>query len=472
MPRLLTSSLALLLGLAAAFGGGSPGVSAAGAAESGKGGQGGERVPRAEGLLEVYRQARDADPQLRGRRAELAALRADRREALGALLPGVSASANVSRIERDQLRSTFTGDQDITREYTQQQYRVNLTQPLLDLPAWHRWQGQDRRADAGEADLEARRQGLIHDVAKAYLEVLGARSRVTLKQRELEQVRAQRERVAALREAGEASASELQEVRARFDRVRAELLRARGEVEIAREGLTALTDERHERLAGLRPGAELPALEPRDPQRWVEHAVTGNPKVVAARQRVAAEGRQARAARAERYPQVNLTGGFTRYDDFDGTRFGREIEDWSVGVQVRMPLYEGGAMRARASSAEHRQARQAQELERARRQARQDVRSAYEGLLSGRSEIEAFRLAVRSAERSLEAIRAEVEAGTRPIADLLEAQRKRFEARHSLTEARHQYLLDTLALRRAAGHLSAEDVRALDALFSPGGRHS
>ncbi len=458
--------LGLALALAAAL------PAAAGAAEGRS--SGGAEIQAVDSLMDVYREAREADPKLRGRRAEFAALRDDRREALGGLLPSLSASVDISRIQRDQLRATtsFTSDdiqeEDISRDYTQEQYQLNLTQPLLDLPAWHRWQGQDRRADAGQAELEARRQQLIYDVAKAYLDVLGAQSRVALKRSELEQVQAQRERIEALYEEGEATASERAEVRARYDQVRAELLRAQGEVATAREALTALTDEPHERLAGLRPDAELPSVAPEARQRWSQRAVTGNPNVVAARARTEAEQRKARAAHAERYPKINLTGGFTRYDDFDGTRFGRNLEDWSVGVQVRMPLYEGGAMRARASSAEHRSARQAQELERARRKARQEVRSAYEGLMSGRSEIEAFRLAVRSAERTIEAMREEVQAGTRTVTDLLEAQRKRFEAGHSLAEARHQYLLDILALRRAAGHLGVEDVRVLDELFSAG----
>ncbi len=487
MPRRLpTPTRALLLGLAAALGGGL----AAGNAPAGEGPRQGGPAPRVaaaaeeergdgaeiqavDSLMEVYRDARAADPRLRGQRAELAALRDDRREALGGLLPSLSASVDISRINRDQLRATpLPGDdiqeEGITRKYTQQQYQLNATQPLLDLPAWHRWQGQDQRVDAGEAELAARRQQLIYDTAEAYLGVLGAQSKVALKRSELEQVQAQRERIEALYEEGEATASERAEVRARYDRVRAELLRAQGEVATAREALTALTDEPHERLAGLRPDAELPTVEPQARQRWRERAVTGNPNVVAARERTEAEQRKARAAHAERYPKVNLKAGFTRYDDFDGTRFGREIEDWSVGVQVRMPLYEGGAVRARARSAEHRRARQAQELERARRKARKEVRSAYEGLMSGRSEIEAYRLAVRSAERTVEALREEVQAGTRTVTDLLEAQRKRFEARHGLAQARHQYLLDILALRRAAGHLDERDVRTLDELFSAG----
>ncbi|MCC3752036.1 MAG: TolC family protein, partial [Halorhodospira halophila] len=92
-------------------------------------------------------------------------------------------------------------------------------------------------------------------------------------------------------------------------------------------------------------------------------------------------------------------------------------------------------------------------------------RSAFQGIRSGRSEIEAYQVAVRSGERTVQAMQDEVEVGTRDITDLLEAQREHFESRRNLAEARHQYLLDTLQLRRAAGHLSGEDIVALDRLF-------
>ena len=74
-------------------------------------------------------------------------------------------------------------------------------------------------------------------------------------------------------------------------------------------------------------------------------------------------------------------------------------------------------------------------------------------------------MAVRSGERTVQAMEDEVEAGTREITDLLEAQRELFESRRNLAEARHQYLLDTLQLRRAAGHLSGDDLVTLDRLF-------
>ncbi|MCG5538616.1 TolC family outer membrane protein [Halorhodospira sp. 9622] len=431
----------------------------------------------AESLLDIYRQAEQADPELRGQHLEYEALLEDRRAALGALLPSAQISAEVRYTDRDEERARVEGtavETEFSRTFTQEQYMLNLSQPLFDLPAWHEWQGSQRSADAGQAELEARRQDLIHRVAEAYLGVLDAQTNVELQQRELEAVQASLRQAEALHDAREIATSEYEQARARYDNVRAALIRAEGELEVAHEQLAELTDRRHYNLATLRPDAELPPLDPPELELWLEHAYAGNPELIAARAELAAEGRQARAASAQRYPTVDLVGGYTRFDDAaevdmdaadQAEQNARQLDDLYVGVQIQMPLFEGGSINARARGAERRHDRQREQVEQVRRGVRSDARSAFQGILSGRSEIEAYQVAVRSGERTVQAMEDEIEAGTRDITDLLEAQRELFESRRNLAEARHQYLLDTLQLRRAAGHLGGEDIVALDQLF-------
>ncbi|MCG5529698.1 TolC family outer membrane protein [Halorhodospira halochloris] len=434
----------------------------------------------AESLLDIYRQAEQADPELRGLYLEYEALLEDRRAALGALLPSAQISAEIRYTDRDEERAQLEemgSETEFSRTFTQKQYMLNVSQPLFDLPAWHQWQGSQRSADAGEAELEARRQDLIHGVAEAYLGVLDAQTNVELQERELEAVQASLRQAEALHEAREIATSEYEQAQARYDNVRAALIRAEGELEVAHEQLAELTDRRHYNLATLRSDAELPPLDPPELDIWLEHAFAGNPELIAARAELAAEGRQARAASAQRYPTVDLVGGYTRFDDAaevdmdaadPAERNARQLDDLYIGVQVQMPLFEGGAINARTRAANHRHDRQREQVEQVRRGVRSEARSAFQGILSGRSQIEAYQVAVRSGERTVQAMQDEVEAGTRDITDLLEAQRELFESRRNLAEARHQYLLDTLKLRRAAGHLSGEDILSLDQLFRSG----
>ncbi len=418
-----------------------------------------------ETLLDVYNLAREADPAVRGQDFEVDALREDRRESLGGLLPQLDLSGELTRVNRDQVSAGFAGEEEDERYFTREQYGVNLIQPLFDLPAWYEYQRSGANLDVGEAELEAQRQSLIGRVLEAYLAVLSAQSGVSLAASELEAVEASFRQIEGMYEEGMASITDMEDVRARRDSARAAVIRAEGDLEVARERLSELTGEQHGVLATLSAEAALPGLERHELDQWVQSALEFNPQVVAARLRVESLGYEARATRAQRFPRVEMIAGYSRLDELDGTVYGRDYEDKSVGVRVSVPLYEGGRIGARTRSAENRRSREREALEETVRAVRADARAAFQSLLSGRSQLKAMEQSVRSGERRVEAMEAGVEEGTRPVVDLLDAQRDLFETRRELAEARYDYVVNVIELRRAGGRLSADDVVELNALF-------
>lgn len=426
-----------------------------------------DRGGEPQGLLDIYEIAREQDPQLRGQGFAVEELRESRRESFGRLLPQVTASGEISRTRREQTSTNVAGDEEgITRNFTLEQYGVNLSQPLLDIPAYRRYQGAGRELDQGQYEIRAARQDLISRVAEAYLEVLSAQSQEVLAEREVEAVESSFEQVQGLYDEGLAAVTELEEVRARRDSARAALLRAESDVTVAQERLYELTGQHHTRLAGLDAAATLPEIEPMELDQWVERAEERNPQIQAALVGLDATRHEMRAARAERYPTVSLTAGYSHRDELDGTRFGREFDDLSIGVQVSMPLYQGGQIYARARGAQQRQYREQEDLERTRRGVHAEVRSAFLSLRSARREIQAQQQAVRSNERNVEAMEAGFEAGERPVVDVVDAQRDLFQAERELAELRYAYLMDVFALRRGAGVLDGGDIADLDRLFT------
>ncbi|MCG5496568.1 TolC family outer membrane protein [Ectothiorhodospira variabilis] len=424
-----------------------------------------EPVP-SEDLLTIFDLARAADPTLRGQHFELEYLREQRREDLSRLLPQVYASGEVRRTRRDQIQSGMAGEQELTRDFTMKRYGIDMRQPIVDVPAWHALRRGDREVNRGEAELEAARQDLVARVTEAYLQVLGAQSGVALATRELRAIEANRERVEGLYEERMVALADLEEVRARRDSASAALIRAEGELDVALERLTEITDMPHERLAGLREDALLPAPDPADLDSWVEQALTGNPEIIAAGERVSAAERDIRGARAGRYPSLDFVASYSYLDDLDGTAFGRKFEDAAIGFQLDVPLYTGGGVSARARGAGHVRDRERQALEATRRSVRADVRSAWRAVLSSGSEINALQQAVRSNERSLEAVDAGFGAGLRPLSDVLDAQSELFAARRDLAQARHEYLIHMVNLRRAAGQLGEEDIVGLNNMLA------
>lgn len=354
----------------------------------------------------------------------------------------------------------------IRRNFTQTSYGLTISQALLDFPARYQLRRGDSEVLRGEAELQIEKQALVARVVEAYISVLAAQSEVELARQELRTIRANLERVEAMYAEQMAALTDLDEIRARHDLSRVAVIRAQGALDVALEELSKITDSRHGRLVPLRSEADLPLLDPADPEIWVETAFENNPEIRAATQSVTSADATYRAARAQRAPTLDLVGRYSYLDDLDGTAFGRKLEDLAIGLELTVPLYAGGSLGAGARSALGTRESERQSLEAVRRSVRGQVRAAFTAVLSGRSQILALELAVRSSERSLEAVEAGYMAGLRPLFELLDAQRELFATRLLLIGERHEYVLQLVALRRAAGLLGEDDIIALNEMLA------
>lgn len=82
-----------------------------------------------------------------------------------------------------------------------------------------------------------------------------------------------------------------------------------------------------------------------------------------------------------------------------------------------------------------------------------DVRQSFLGLRSALAQVAALTLALRSAERQLNANQTGFEAGDRPSIDVLNAQQALYTTRRDLAAARYQVVMNRLRLAAAAGEL-------------------
>ena len=142
-----------------------------------------------------------------------------------------------------------------------------------------------------------------------------------------------------------------------------------------------------------------------------------------------------------------------------GGRFGAfKSETTSVGVQLNVPLYQGGAVNSRVRETRSRLTAAMERLEQERRRAQRLTRQAYLGVISGISRVRALKQAVVSSETALQATEAGFEVGTRTAVDVVAAERLTSQARRDYARARYDYLLSTLRLKRSSGTLSSEDL--------------
>ena len=198
---------------------------------------------------------------------------------------------------------------------------------------------------AAQADVQAAELLLATQVTRSYFTLLRLDALQALAQRNL----AQREQLLALVQtrlaAGLDSPTELRSSEASLPEIRQYAESLREQAALARNALAALTgqplglqDMKAGTLAQIKPQA-APQAVPLD-------LLANRPDVSAARARVEAGLSEVEVAKAQFYPNINLVA----FAGFNSIGFGNiskaGSEQWGVGPAVRLPIFDGGRLRA------------------------------------------------------------------------------------------------------------------------------
>jgi protease secretion system outer membrane protein len=137
----------------------------------------------------------------------------------------------------------------------------------------------------------------------------------------------------------------------------------------------------------------------------------------------------------------------------------------AVGVQVNIPIYQGGAISATVRQAAAGYERAQSDLDARTNKVLVELRKAHSIVLSSVHKIEALEKAVASGKELMKATEQSIKGGVRINLDLLNAQQQLYTSQRDLAQARYSYLIGLLRLRAAAGTLDASSVREVAAYF-------
>ncbi len=415
-----------------------------------------------ENLLQVYQHALQNDAQIKASEAGYLAILEKRPQALSALKPridlGGSATYNLQQIERTRFR-------DGGGAFLNLGYNLNLTKPLIHKEI----QAQIGQVDASilqaKANLEAERQKLIIRVAEAYFQYLKAQEALTFASAEKNAINHQLRQVKAYFDAGRSAITDVKEARARYDQAVALEVVAKQQIDIAKEGLKAITTRYYKHLAGASSKTPLLIPKPNNINQWTQSAIKNSLMVTAATHAVTAAQKAVEIARAAKSPSVDLFARHSGNTTQGESLFDQDKFDATIGIQFNLPLYRGGSISSRIREARHKLHQAQQQLEAQKRIVAQQTRAAFTTIISGLAQVKAFKQALNSTQTAARATQVGFEAGTRTALDVLLALRETFRAKRDYSTARYDFLLNTLKLKQAAGILSEKDIVALSRLL-------
>ncbi|MCA3098695.1 MAG: TolC family outer membrane protein [Rhodocyclaceae bacterium] len=421
-------------------------------------------------LIEIQRLARENDPQFAAARAGWIASRERLPQARSGLLPSLSLSGSANR---NDTNATLLGAgnpffQPGGRRFDTTSLNLQVIQPVFRPATRVQYDQAGIQLEQADLQLLLASQDLTLRAAQAFFDVLSAQEALAVVESQKRAIGEQLAQAKANFEVGTATIVDYNEAKARFDLASSQEIAGRNDLEVRRQALQQVTGRLPPTdLRPLRDTAVLAPPAPHDIEQWSGQARDNALTVRIQQASVELARREIDRQRAGHLPTLDAVGsaGNSRAGASPTSSIGTDVTQVVLGLQLSVPLYQGGAIDSRVREAVANRERALLDVETARRAAVLAARQAYLGVTSGISQVNALQAAMESAGIALESTQLGLKVGVRTQVDVLNAQQAFFNARRDLVLARYSTLLSGLRLQAAVGDLQDDDLQPINALL-------
>ncbi|MFL2707088.1 MAG: TolC family outer membrane protein [Gammaproteobacteria bacterium] len=413
----------------------------------------------AENLSDVYELALKNDPLLRAAEATYRAGKENKTQGIAGLLPTLSISGSTNWNE-------YRVEEQLIDQYNSNSYFANLNQPIFRLDKWFQFERGSALSEAASAEFAYQQQETMIRVASAYFNVLNSIDSLNAARAEEKAIGRQKDLAKKRFDVGLAAITEVQETQAAFDLTVVSRIAREAQLDSAQETLTSIVGRDIKLLSPLIDEFEISLPDPLDRESWVSLGIQNNYQLKSAKlQRDAAQA-AARGSASNHLPQIDLVGrvsqSTTKQGKFGGfiqnPLFGIEQDTRQYSIQFTLPLYAGGAISSARRQAYANYDRSKEQAIYTERTTIRDVRSNHFGVQTQVANVTARKQALASAESALEATQVGYEVGTRNTVDLLDAQKRLFQAQRDYASSRYEYIISMLRLKASVGSLNPNDL--------------
>ena len=418
-----------------------------------------------QNLLQIYQQALQHDPVWASAQSANRGMQEKLVQSKAQYLPTVTFNAGASASQTD---VKYVGSGSIYKTEGRQNfegynYGLNVSQPLYRQQIRVQLAQAKSLVDQADKQLVLAQQNLILRSSKVYFDVLMAQDKVELIHAQQLAIKQQLEQAKANFDVGTATITDFNEAQARFDLVQAQEIAAVSDLEIKKRAIQAVIGQLAAPLSGVRNDLQPSLPEPVDMEKWVAMAEQNNLSILIQQQALEVATQEVDRQNAGHMPTLDAVGSYVdTYSNGGISGFGNDLKNATIGLQLQIPIFQGGAVSSKVREAVANKEKAADDLEQARRQADLDARQAYLNLVSSVSQIKAYEQALTSSQSQLDSTVLGYEVGVRTSVDVLNAQQQFFGAKRDLLQARYTYLMNIIALKAATGLLAEVDVDAVN----------
>ncbi|HTE14383.1 MAG TPA: TolC family outer membrane protein, partial [Burkholderiales bacterium] len=342
---------------------------------------------RSADLLDVFKQAQNADVVYAAARASWAAAQEKLPQARSGLLPQVSLTGSTQFNDREINFRDATPT--TSSRFNSNALTLSLTQPLYRRQNLIAYEQGKTQVDQAEFVLAQAGQDLITRVSQAYVDVLLARDNVAFAGAQKTAINEQLTQAKISFQVGTATITDTHEAQARYDLAVSQEIAVQSDLEIKQRTLELLIGKTTPVLAPLGPGLQLVTPEPTALEKWVEEARNANLQVRTAETNLTLAQQEVARNRGAHYPTLDAFAGYNRNASGAGTLIGpgTEMNTRNIGLQLAVPIYQGGLVNSRVREAIANEEKARQDLENTRRTAELVARQNFLGVTSGIAQV-------------------------------------------------------------------------------------
>jgi len=414
---------------------------------------------KSQTLLDIYQQALRNDPQLASAlNANKAAQEIiEQGKALYRPVINFTASANNSRTDVRFLENNIQGGRANFDNY---RAGLEARQPIYRKQNLVQMDQAETQVSQADKQYNLSQQALILRSTEAYFQVLIAQDQITLIEAQKEAILSQLEQAKATFEVGTATITDVNEAQARYDLTVAQEVAARNELEIAKRSVQAITGEIPEALASVKKDINVQPLQ-QSMQDWQAIARKSNLNIQVQEDTLKLAEQEVQRANAGHLPTLDLVASYTNsYVNGSPTPFnaGNQLKNATIGLQLDIPLYQGGAISSQARQAVYNKQKAEDDLTLSIRQTDLETQRNFLNLNTSIAQVKAFEQALTSSQSQLDSTNLGYEVGVRTSVDVLNAQQQLFSAKRDLLQSRYNYLVNIIRLKAASGLVAQADL--------------
>jgi outer membrane protein TolC len=367
--------------------------------------------------------------------------------ALADLLPRVSASVSELRQVLNLEAFGFPSPDPIVGPFNVFDARLRLSQPVVDLRAWHEAKAASSTERAAALGIRTARELVILISVDLYLEVVTAESRIDVAKAQLETATALSKQASDLKAGGLVAGIDVLRADAQVQNQRQRRIVAENAFEKAKLRLA--------RAIGLPPGQAITLTDkiPYAPLDGVsvDQALAGayaqRADYLAARERLSAAEAGQRAATAELLPSFKIDADYGTIGQVTTAAH----PTYTVAASVRVPVFDGGRTQGRRIEAASLLRQRQAEYDDLRGRIDLDVRSSILDLTAATEQLDASRTSVSLANQELTQARDRFAAGVAGNLEVTQAQESVASASDRYIAALYNHNVAKATLARAVG---------------------